>query len=120
MKVKKILALILAAVLALSGVTAAALLVGALMGQAELVDMNEEAVVVSAQIAALREEQTVLLQRYAQTAPAPVTTEVSAVPAEAETLSAGQDKATVLNIRRGRELGHLWESFVDTLGESFR
>ena len=108
-----------AAALALGGVTAAALLVGALMGQAELIDMNEEAVVVSAEISALREEQNTLLLRYAELSPAHVGEDAPAA-SEVGTSSVGQDKATVLNIRHGRELGHMWESFVDTLGASFR
>ena len=113
-----------AAALILSGVTAAALLVGALMGQAELVNMNEEAGVVSAEIAALREEQNALLLRYEEIGPSAVWEDVGpaapGTPAEAGALTAGQDRATVLKIRHGHELGRLWESFVDTLGASFR
>ena len=111
-----------------AAMAAVALMVGSLMGQAKLVDLNEQAVTASTEIAALRTEQNTLLLHLEESNPA---AELNSIPETFETRlfdeiltagveNTGEDKATVLNIRHGRELGYLWESFVDTLGESFR
>ena len=114
--------------LAAAAMAAVALMVGSLMGQAKLVDLNEQAVTASTEIAALRTEQNNLLLRLEESNPA---ADLNSIPESLESRvldemltagvgNTGEDKATVLNIRHGRELGYLWESFVDRLGESFR
>lgn len=111
--------------LILCAAAAVALLIASLLGQARLVGMNEEAVALSDRISALRQEQETLLLRREETRPAAAwqravpdgeSADDSGVP---QPENPGEDRATVLNIRHGRELGHLWESLVDTLGASF-
>lgn len=104
---------------ALATALAVALLIGSLLDQTEIVELNEDAVALSGEIADLREEQEELLLRREELRPAMDLEQLAGemIP-EGET--AGEDRATVLNIRHGRELGHLWESLVDTLGASFR
>ena len=109
-------------------VAAMLLLVGSLIGQAKLTAMNDELVAVSAQIAELRSEERTLrvqteeseslaaVERYAVDTlgmHAPRLDQRNAGTAEPA------DRATVLNVRRGEGLRHIWESFLDTLVECF-
>ena len=105
---------------AVSAAAAAVLLIGALIGQSGLVKANEEAAAVEREIVVLRQEQNGLRMRYAQSGLAfrVDDTDPDTVLVNREIES--RDKATVLNVRRGHELQHLWNSFIDTLGESFR
>lgn len=104
----------------LGAAAAVALLIGSLLGQAGLVDVNEEAAGLEQEITVLQQEQTALRVQYAQAGLAfrPGREDTSALLTRE--LSQSRDKATVLNVRRGHELQHLWNSVVDTLGESFR
>lgn len=118
-----------AAVMAAAGAAAVVMLTGSLTVQAKLTAMNDEAAALTAEIAVLRREQDTLRVRYARSEA------LSAVEDYAvETLGMQQprgdqlryledetpDKATVLNIRRGRGWNHFWNGLVDRLGESFR
>jgi len=107
--------------MAVCAVLALALLIGSLLGQAKLVDMNEEAVQVSRQISVLEEEQRSLRVQYEEMRRAPGAESLSAeVLLSSSAPAQGQDKATVLNVRRGNEMPQLWRAFIDKLGESFR
>jgi len=114
------------AVLAAAGCfAAAALLVGALMGQTRLTAMNDEAVAVSEEITVLQREQNALRIRYEQTLSSSRAerdaAQVFLLQSAAENASDdAEETATVLHIRRGRQMHHYWQSFVDTLGASFR
>ena len=90
-----------------TAVAAMLLLVGSLIGQAKLTAMNDEFVAVSTQIAELRSEERTLRVH------APRLDQRNAGTAEPA------DRATVLNVRRGEGLRHIWESFLDTLVECF-
>lgn len=111
-----------------TAVAAMLLLVGSLIGQAKLTAMNDELVAVSAQIAELRSKERTLrvqteeseslaaVERYAVDTlgmHAPRLDQRNAGTAEPA------DRATVLNVRRGEGLRHIWESFLDTLVECF-
>jgi len=103
----------------LSAAAAVMLLVGSLAGQAELVGINENAAGLEREVTVLRQEQSAMRVNYAQAGLAfrqdqsdPDTLWIREEPQR-------QDKATVLNVRRGHELQHIWNSVIDTLGESF-
>ena len=103
----------------LSAAAAVMLLVGSLAGQAELVGINENAAGLEREVTVLRQEQSAMRVNYAQARLAfrqdqrdPDTLWIREEPQR-------QDKATVLNVRRGHELQHIWNSVIDTLGESF-
>lgn len=119
----------LAAVTLLLGIAlGVVLLVTALLGQSRMTAMNDEAAALSSEITALREEQTVLRIEYEKTRNLRHAEQYAA-----ETLgmsrpggdqivyleAAMPDKATVLNVRRGQGLAHLWEELIDTVGECF-
>ncbi len=107
----------------LGGLATACLLIGSLMGQAKLVDINQEAVAVTREISALRQEQNDLRVRTAASGLAYSVGEDRREMTGQLVFSvepAGEDVATVLSVRRGHELQHFWNSFVDVLGESFR
>ena len=101
-------------VVSILALAAALLLIGSLMGRARMVEMNQQAVETTREIGTLRQEQTELRIRSAQTALLRSATEPAA-PAPA-----AEDTAVVLSVRRGHELQHIWNSLVDMLGESFR
>lgn len=104
---------------ALTVALAVALLVGSMLNRTKLVELNEEAVALSGEIADLRTEQEKILLRQEDLRLSMDLEQLTeGIPPEVET--AGEDRATVLNIRHGRELGHLWESLVDTLGVLLR
>ena len=115
--------------LSLGALAAMLLLVMSLLGQARLVGLNERAAVQTETVAELRQEHSRLLAEYEQTRAGRLSESAPAGAARAEMLRAAQndlpetaaeDRITVLNVRRGRELKHLWNSIVDTLGVSFR
>ena len=101
---------------AVGAAAAVMLLIGALTGQAALVDVNEKLASAEREVSALHREQDALRLEYARSGLALETgqTETWALPQTA----ARQDKATVLNVRRGHELQYFWDSVVDVLGES--
>ena len=111
----------MAAAMALCVVLALSLLVGSLFGRSRMVEMNEEAVGVTAQISALEEEQRTLRVQYEELRRYPAAERLSAESiTSALSASGGQDKATVLHLRHGNEMPQLWRAFIDKLGESFR
>ena len=93
---------------------AVALLIGSLAGQAAILDTNETAAAADREIAVMRQEQDYLRLQYARSA---LTLEMNENRSETE--QTREDKATVLGVRRGRELQHFWDQVVDVLGESF-
>jgi len=116
------------AALSLCGVLVFLLLAGALMVRSRLTAMNDEAVALTAEIHALREERDSLRMEYAETA-YPSSSSRNAAVALGMGSSDGQaayvaapaaDKATVLGVRRGQGATYFWNSIVDTLGECFR
>ncbi len=106
---------------AICAVLALVLLIGSLMGRSQLVEMNEEAVKVTAQITVLEEEQRTLRVRYEELRQYPGAEQLSArAVTSGLSLSQGEDKATVLNLRHSNEMPQLWRAFIDKLGVSFR
>ena len=108
-------------IMAACAILALVLLVGSLFGQAKLVDMNEEALAASSQITELEKEQRSLRLQYEELRRYPGAAALSAGTVDrTRELTAGTDKATVLNLRHGNEMPQLWRAFIDKLGESFR
>lgn len=109
--------------LSVGALAAMLLLVISLLGQARLVDMNEEANALSARADALRQEQNVLVVQYELSRAESFYTAAgyeqtpAVVTFSEEPL--GEGRATVLSVRRGREIHHFWRSLVDRLGVSF-
>ena len=111
----------MAAAMALCVILALTLLVGSLLGRSRMVELNEEAVRVTAEISALEEEQRVLRVQYEELRRYPAAERLSAERITAALSdSRGQDKATVLHLRHDNEMPQLWRAFIDKLGESFR
>lgn len=111
----------------LTGLAAVIVLVLALLGQAKLVALNEESAALEREIAVLREEEDRALavtDRIVLSAedegPAALGAWQSGELSGNRPETDGQDVATVLNIRRGQRMNHLWRTFVDGLGASFR
>ena len=104
--------------LSLGAAAAAILLICSLLGQAKLVDLNEKTTAAETQIAELQAERS---EQQARGAVLRVENR-SGQAAAAESADAGEtgDRATVLSIRRGREMNYLWNSFLDSVGASFR
>ncbi len=110
--------------LSLGALAAMLLLVASLLGQARLVDCNEQTVAAAETAAELREEQNLLLAELQQTRvyEANASFETAALRRGAQTVRPdgnAEDVATVLSVRRGREMRHYWLSFIDGLGVSF-
>ena len=117
------------ATLVIGALAAVLLLVMSLLGQAKLVDVNDRAVAAAESVTELRREQNELLVEYERARLRAGSESLSAGAGRVQLLRAAQgeisgpeteDRVTVLNVRRGRELHHFWRSFVDTLGASFR
>ena len=104
------------------------LLITALLGQSRLNVINDEANALQSEIGALREEQTDLRIRYETALDLDYTEQYAAdtlgmLRPGAEQIVYSEaslpDRATVLHIRRGHALRHIWESIIDTVGECF-
>ena len=118
-----------AATLAIGALCAMFLVVMSLLGQARLVDMNEQTSLAIAEVAELRREHNELVIAYEQTRLRAGGGDVATGESRVQLLRQAQseiapneaeDVVTVLNVRRGREFHHFWQSLVDTLGVSFR
>ena len=118
-----------AAALVVCAAMAVLLLVGALMAQARLTALNDQAVAVSGEIRDLRQERNVLMAEYALSedlaaADRYATVELGMQQPRSDQLIApgagAADKATVLGVRRGQGLSYLWNSFIDDLGSYLR
>ena len=109
--------------MARSGVAAAFLLSVSLMGQARMVDLNEETAAVTGQVAVLQTEQTALRVRSQETllfSYGPETPgELSGDHRSDGPEAPRTESAAVLSIRRGQKMNHFWRTFIDTLGASF-
>lgn len=104
------------------------LLISALLGQSHMTVINDEAYALTTEIETLREEQTALRIRYETTLDLRHAEQYAADTLGMQqpggdqivyTEAAMPDKATVLHIRRGQGLAHLWGELVDTVGECF-